>query len=52
MLKGIALFGMTILLAGCGGPAPVEEAAIPRVKLYTVGQADNDRTRRFSGSVR
>jgi RND family efflux transporter MFP subunit len=51
MLKGIALFGMTILLAGCGGPAPVEEAAIPRVKLYTVGQADNDRTRRFSGSV-
>jgi RND family efflux transporter MFP subunit len=42
---------LALFLCGCTDVEVTEEAAIPRVKLYTVGQADTDRTRRFSGSV-
>jgi RND family efflux transporter MFP subunit len=51
MYKAIFLLVPVLALSACGDAPVPEDAAIPRVKLYTVGQADNDRTRRFSGSV-
>jgi len=51
MYKSTIALGAALLLAACGSSEAPQEAAIPRVKLYTVGQADTDRTRHFSGSV-
>lgn len=39
------------MLAACGGDDVVTEETVPRVKLYTVGAADSERSRRFSGAV-
>ena len=49
MLLGIV--GLAMFLSGCSDEDVTREPAVPRVKLYTVGEADNERTRRFSGSL-
>jgi RND family efflux transporter MFP subunit len=51
MYRKTLLITSAIILSACGKVDVAEETVIPRVKLYTVGQADNDRSRRFSGSV-
>lgn len=51
MKKLAAGFLAVAMLTACGGDEEVTEETVPRVKLYTVGAADSERSRRFSGSV-